>query len=62
MTQVRLVSPDPESPLVLDLNEFFLANEFEPEEVAEIRATLAMNETYLGGGGAAPEWSIEPVL
>lgn len=38
----------------------FLADNFvTDEEQREIRANLARGEAYRGGGGAAPEWSVE---
>lgn len=61
MPQVRIVSPG-SAPLVLDLDEFILANDFDAEEEVEIRASVERGEVYRGGGGAAPEWSVEPVL
>lgn len=29
-------------------------------EIKDIRQTLAMGSTYVGGGGAEPEWSLKP--
>jgi hypothetical protein len=45
----------------LTLADFFLDNTLHPKDEAEIRA-LAVGETFRGGGGAAPEWSIRRVL
>jgi len=41
----------------LVLGDFFLANELHLEDEREIRA-LSAGQTYRGGGGAAPAWSI----
>lgn len=41
-----------------DFNEFVEANQFPPDQVAEIRDTFAAGKRYRGGGGAAPIWEI----
>jgi hypothetical protein len=45
----------------IDLVEFLEQNSFDPDEVAEIEAAIERDETYRGGGGAAPAWQLELV-
>lgn len=53
----RLTTVDGEY-IDLTFREFYAANEgMDPEEAVEIMA-LQPGETYRGGGGASPEWSI----
>lgn len=53
----RLTTVDGEK-IDLTFREFYAANEYmDPEEAAEIMA-LQPGETYRGGGGASPKWSI----
>ena len=40
------------------LDQFVEVNDFEPEEVAELRQTLSEGGVYVGGGGAAPIWAV----
>jgi len=53
--------------LILDLDgviinatlaEFIQVNEFSVEETQEIYATLVRHETYVGGGGASPIFTV----
>ena len=47
-------------PRPIPLADFLDANDgFEAVEITAIRAALARGEVYRGGGGAAPEFSIE---
>lgn len=39
------------------LDEFLAANELDPAEIEAI-ARLGVGESYQGGGGAAPVWSV----
>lgn len=45
----------------LTFGEFLEDNEFGMDEVAEIAETLLRGETFTGGGGAAPIWTLESV-
>lgn len=42
-------------------SELLNANEFDPEEVEDMLAHLKAGKPYWSGGGAAPEWGIEPI-
>lgn len=56
----------PETPVVLENGEivettwraFVAANADGEVDLADIEITLAAGETFYGGGGAEPEWSI----
>ncbi len=41
------------------LDHFLEVNDLEPEDVADIRAALEAGRPYLGGGGAAAEFTLE---
>lgn len=43
------------------LGEFLRDNEFDPELEQEIISTLAAGKPFYGGGGASPEWGLEPI-
>ncbi|HEV8030613.1 MAG TPA: hypothetical protein VGP42_06300 [Stellaceae bacterium] len=55
------VRRDPDLNSVLCWSAFVAENEFNPEELAEIEAELAAVGHYVGGGGAAPIWSLEVI-
>lgn len=60
-TRITITNPDgDESTIHMALGPFFKDNEdgIGPEEQADIRAALAKGEAYLGGGGAAPGFTI----
>jgi hypothetical protein len=44
------------------LGEFLSQNELGAGEVDDIVAHLAHGDTYTGGGGAAPLWTVEAAL
>jgi hypothetical protein len=58
MTRVHLTLAD-DPPLPLDLDEFILANDLDADEETAIRQLVGAGRPYRGGGGAAPEWTIE---
>lgn len=46
----------------LTLNALFAANDFSPEEIDEIMTSLTQTGKYVGGGGAAGEWSLTTLI
>lgn len=56
-----IVTPEGECPQYMALADLLAADDGLRDDEAEIRAALDAGETYRGGGGAAPEFTIERI-
>ncbi len=57
-----LVQLDNGERMTLTLGALFAANDFSPEEIDDIKVSLTQTGNYIGGGGAAGEWTLTTMV